>query len=148
MGGAMKGLNNMEFGIGDIVRVKSGKFVGAIGVIREKDKCLWNSEIVYVIEVPESFVINETIMKTGVRINGISLEYKELELVLNEYMYSTKEDEQLLTVLINQRANNKYNTWEVRIRPLKNEKEAKKKKNYVKRRNEGEEYDNSYQTKK
>ena len=148
MGGAMKGLNNMEFGIGDIVRVKSGKFVGAIGVIREKDKCLWNSEIVYVIEVPESFVINETILKTGVRINGISLEYKELELVLNEYMYSTKEDEQLLTVLINQRANNKYNTWEVRIRPSTNDKDATYAELYINGRFEGAEYVNRYHTDK
>ena len=148
MGGAMKGLNNMEFGIGDIVRVKSGKFVGTIGIIREKHKCLWNSEIVYVIEVPESFVINETILKTGVRINGISLEYKELELVLNEYMYSTKEDEQLLTALINQRANNKYNTWEVRIRPSVNDKDATYAELYINGRFEGAEYVNRYHTDK
>ena len=146
MGGAMKGLNNMEFGIGDIVRVKSGKFVGATGVIREKDKCLWNSEIVYVIEVPESFVINETILKTGVRINGISLEYKELELVLNDYMYSTKEDEQLLTALVHQRANNKYNTWEVRICPSANDKDATYAELYINGRFEGAEYVNRYHT--
>ena len=144
MGGAMKGLNNMEFSIGDIVRVKSGKFVGAIGVIREKDKWLWNSEIVYVIEVPESFVINKTILKTGVRINGISLKYKELELVLNEYMCPTKEDEQLLTALINQRVNNKYNTWEVRIRPSTNDKDATYAELYINGRFEGAEYVNRY----
>ena len=148
MGGAMKGLNNMEFGIDDIVRVKSGKFVGTIGIIREKNKCLWNSEIVYVIEVPESFVINETILKTGVRINGISMEHKNLELVLNEYMYSTKEDEQLLTTLVNQRANNKYNTWEVRIRPSTNEKDATYAEVYINGRFEGAEYVNRYHTDK
>ena len=144
----MKGLNNMEFGIGDIVRVKSGKFVGTIGIVREKDKCLWNSEIIYVIEVPESFVINETILKTGVRINGISMEHKNLELVLNKDMHSTKEGEQLLTALINQRANNKYNTWEVRIRPSTNDKDATYAELYINGRFEGAEYVNRYHTDK
>ena len=144
----MKGLNNMEFGIGNVVRVKSGKFIGAIGIIREKNKCLWNSEIVYVIEVPESFVINKTILKTGVRINGISLEHKELELVLNKDMHSTKEGEQLLTTLINQRTNNKYNTWEVRIRPSTNDKDATYAELYINGRFEGAEYVSRYHTDK
>ena len=144
MGGAMKGLNNMEFGIGDVVRVKSGKFIGAIGIIRKKDKYLWNSEIIYAIEVPESFVINETILKTGVRINSISLEYKDLELVLNKDMHSTKEGEQLLTALVNQRANNKYNTWEVRIHPSTNDKDATYAELYINGRFEGAKYVNRY----
>ena len=144
----MKGLNNMEFGIGDIVRVKSGKFVGAIGVIREKDKCLWNSEIMYEIEVPESVIINQTVLKTGVMINSIRMEHKNLELVLNKDMRSTKEGEQLLTALVNQRANNKYNTWEVRIRPSTNDKDATYAELYINGRFEGAEYVNRYHTDK
>lgn len=134
----------MEFGIGDVVRVKSGKFIGVIGVIREKDKSLWNSEIVYVIEVPESVIIKQTILKTGVMINSIRMEHKDLELVLNEYMRPTKEDEQLLTALVNQRANNKYNTWEVRIRPSTNDKDATYAELYINGRFEGAEYVNRY----
>ena len=138
----------MEFGIGDIVRVKSGKFVGVIGVIREKDKSLWNSEIVYVIEVPESVIIKQTILKTGVMINSIRMEHKDLELVLNKDMRSTKEGEQLLTALVNQRANNKYNTWEVRIRPSTNDKDATYAELYINGRFEGAEYVNRYHTDK
>ena len=59
-------------------------------------------------------------------------------------MYSTKEDEQLLTVLINQRANNKYNTWEVRIRPSTNDKDATYAELYINGRFEGAEYVNRY----
>ncbi len=144
----MKGLNDMEFGIGDIVRVKSGKFIGAIGVIREKHKSLWSSEMMYEIEVPESVIINETVLKTGVMINSISMEHKDLELVPNEYMCPTKEDEQLLTTLVNQRANNKYNTWEVRIRPCLSDKDATYAELYINGRFEGAEYVNRYHTDK
>lgn len=144
----MKGLNDMEFGIGDVVRVKSGKFVGTIGIIREKDKSLWNSEIVYVIEVPESVIIKQTILKTGIMINSIRMEHKDLELVLNKDMRSTKEGEQLLTALVNQRANNKYNTWEVRIRPSTNDKDATYAELYINGRFEGAEYVNRYHTDK
>ena len=140
----MKGLNNMEFGIGDIVRVKSGKFVGTIGIVREKHKSLWNSEIMYEIEVPESVIINQAILKTGVTINSIRMEHKDLELVLNKDMRSTKEGEQLLTALVNQRANNKYNTWEVRIRPSTNDKDATYAELYINGRFEGAEYVNRY----
>lgn len=144
MDGAMKGLNNMEFGIGDVVRVKSGKFVGAIGIVREKHKSLWCSEIMYEIEVPESVIINQTILETGVTINSISMEHKDLELVINKDMRSTKEGEQLLTALVNQRANNKYNTWEVRIRPSTNDKDATYAELYINGRFEGAEYVNRY----
>lgn len=140
----MKGLNNMEFGIGDVVRVKSGKFVGAIGIVREKHKSLWCSEIMYEIEVPESVIINQTILETGVTINSISMEHKDLELVINKDMRSTKEGEQLLTALVNQRANNKYNTWEVRIRPSTNDKDATYAELYINGRFEGAEYVNRY----
>lgn len=148
MGGAMKGLNNMEFGIGDVVRVKLGEFAGTIGIVREKHKSLWCSEIMYEIEVPESVIINQTILRTGVMINGISMEHKNLELVLNKDMRSTKEGEQLLTALINQRANNKYNTWEVRIRPSTNDKDATYAELYINGRFEGAEYVNRYHTDK
>ena len=134
----------MEFGIGDVVRVKSGKFVGTIGIVREKHKSLRCSEIMYEIEVPESVFINETILKTGVRINSISLEHKDLELVLNKDMHSAKEGEQLLTALINQRAKNKYNTWEVRIRPSTNDKDVTYAELYINGRFEGAEYVNRY----
>ena len=134
----------MEFGIGDIVRVKSGKFVGTIGIVREKHKSLWNSEIMYEIEVPESVIINQAILKTGVTINSIRMEHKDLELVLNKDMRSTKEGEQLLTALVNQRANNKYNTWEVRIRPSTNDKDATYAELYINGRFEGAEYVNRY----
>ena len=144
MGGATKGLNNMEFGIGDVVRVKSGKFVGIIGIVREKHKSLWSSEIIYEIEVPESVIINQTILKTGVMINSIKMEHKDLELVLNKDMHSTKEGEQLLTALINQRAKNKYNTWEVRIRPSTNDKDATYAELYINGRFEGAEHVNRY----
>lgn len=134
----------MEFGIGDVVRVKLGEFAGTIGIVREKHKSLWCSEIMYEIEVPESVIINQAILKTGVMINGISLEHKNLELVLNKDMRSTKEGEQLLTALINQRANNKYNTWEVRIRPSTNDKDATYAELYINGRFEGAEYVNRY----
>lgn len=140
----MKGLNNMEFGIGDVVRVKSGKFVGTIGIVREKHNSLWCSEIMYEIEVPESVIINQTILETGVTINSISMEHKDLELVINKDMRSTKEGEQLLTALVNQRANNKYNTWEVRIRPSTNDKDATYAELYINGRFEGAEYVNRY----
>ena len=140
----MKGLNNMEFGIGDIVKVKSGKFVGTIGIVREKHKSLWCSEIMYEIEVPESVIINQTILETGVTINSISMEHKNLELVLNKDMRSTKEGEQLLTALVNRRVNNKYNTWEVRIRPSTNDKDATYAELYINGRFEGAEYVNRY----
>lgn len=144
----MKGLNNMEFGIGDVVRVKLGEFAGTIGIVREKHKSLWCSEIMYEIEVPESVIINQTILRTGVMINGISMEHKNLELVLNKDMRSTKEGEQLLTALVNQRANNKYNTWEVRIRPSTNDKDATYAELYINGRFEGAEYVNRYHTDK
>lgn len=140
----MKGLNNMEFGIGDVVRVKLGEFAGTIGIVREKHKSLWCSEIMYEIEVPESVIINQTILRTGVMINSISMEHKNLELVLNKDMRSTKEGEQLLTALVNQRANNKYNTWEVRIRPSTNDKDATYAELYINGRFEGAEYVNRY----
>lgn len=144
----MKGLNDMEFGIGDIVRVKPGcvpsKFIGVTGVVKEKKKCLWNSDVIHVVEVPKSVVDNQVILETGIRINAISMEDKYLELVLNEYEHATKENEELLTALVNQRANNIYNTWEVRIRPYSNDRDTTYAELYVNGKFEGAEYVSRY----
>lgn len=144
----MKGLNDMEFGIGDIVRVKSNcismKYVGAIGVVKEKHKSLWNSKGIYIIEVPESVVTNQIILETGVWINGITMEYQDLEPVLDES--TAKECEQLLFTLVNQRANNKYNTWEVRIRPSTEDKDTTYAELYINGRYEGVKCINRYHT--
>lgn len=139
----MKGLNDMEFGIGDIVRVKPGciasKFIGVTGVVKEKKKCLWNSDVIHIVEVPKSVVDNQVILETGIRINAISMEGKYLE-----YEYVTKENEELLTALVNQRANNNYNTWEVRIRPYSNDRDTTYAELYINGRFEGTEYVSRY----
>lgn len=140
----------MEFDIGNIVRVKSdctsSRFAGATGVVRKKHKSLWNSEIIYVIEVPESVIINQSFSETGVLINTIDVEHKDLELVLDNFSCTTEEDEQLLITLANQRANNKGNTWEVRICSSTNDKDATYAQLYVNGRCEGVEYVNRYHT--
>lgn len=132
-----------KFSIGDIVRVKPGciatKFIGVTGVVREKKKCLWNSDVIYIVEVPKSVVDNQVILETGIRINAISMEDKYLE-----YEYVTKENEELLTALVNQRANNNYNTWEVRIRPYSNDRDTTYAELYVNGRFEGAEYVSRY----
>lgn len=143
MAGVMKGLNDMEFGIGDIVRVKPGcissRLVGAIGVLREKEKCLWGSNIVHVVEVPKSVIDCQVILDNGISINAISMEGKDLE-----YAVLTKDDENLLTTLLNQRVNNKHNTWEVRIRPSTDDKNTTYAELYVNGRFEGAEYVSRY----
>ena len=148
----MKGLNNMEFGIGDIVRIKPGfiskKYVGAIGIIREQENVPWTPNVCYTVEMLKSVVDNSLVLDSGIRINGMRIENENLELVLNKDMRSTKEGEQLLTALVNQRANNKYNTWEVRIRPSTNDKDATYAELYINGRFEGAEYVNRYHTDK
>ena len=148
MGGATKGLNNMEFGIGDIVRIKPGavseKYVGAIGIIREQENVPWTLNTCYTIEMPKSVIDNSLVLDSGIRINGMCVDDEDLELVLNKDMRSTKESEQLLTALVNQRVNNKYNTWEVRIRPSTNDKDATYAELYINDRFEGAEYVNRY----
>ena len=118
----------MKFGIGDIVRIKPGfiskKCVGAIGIIREQENVPWTPNVCYTVEMPKSVIDKSLVLDSGIRINGMRIENENLELVLNKDMRSTKEGEQLLTALVNQRANNKYNTWEVRIRPSTNDKDA------------------------
>lgn len=138
----------MEFGIGDIVRVKPGcissKFVGKIGIVRQKDKSIWSSEFIYEVEVPKSVIDNQVILDNGIRINAISMESKDLELVLNKYEYETKENKELLTSLMNQRVNNKYNTWEVRISPYSNDRDTTYAELYINGRFEGAEYVSRY----
>ena len=46
--------------------------------------------------------------------------------------------------MVNQRANNKYNTWEVRIRPWTNDKDVTYAELYINGRFEGAEYVNRY----
>lgn len=132
-----------KFSIGDIVRVKPGciasKFIGVTGVVKEKKKCLWNSDVIHIVEVPKSVVDNQVILETGIRINAISMEGKYLE-----YEYVTKENEELLTALVNQRANNNYNTWEVRIRPYSNDRDTTYAELYINGRFEGAEYVSRY----
>ena len=148
----MKGLNNMEFGIGDVVRIKPGfiskKYVGAIGIIREQESVPWTSNICCTVEMPKSVIDKSIVLDSGIRINGMRVENENLELVLNKDMHSTKEGEQLLTALVNQRANNEYNTWEVRIRPSTNDKDATYAELYINGRFEGAEYVNRYHTDK
>ena len=138
----------MEFGIGDVVRIKPGfiskKCVGAIGIIREQENVPWTPNVCYTVEMPKSVIDKSLVLDSGIRINGMRIENENLELVLNKDMCSTKEGEQLLTALVNQRANNKYNTWEVRIRPSTNDKDATYAELYINGRVEGAEYDNRY----
>ena len=99
-----------EFGIGDIVRIKPGfiseKYVGAIGIIREQENIPWTPNVCYTVEMPKSVIDNSLVLDSGIRINGMHVDDENLELVLNKDMHSTKEGEQLLTALVNQRANN------------------------------------------
>ena len=148
----MKGLNNMEFGIGDIVRIKPGfiskKYVGAIGTIREQKNIPRTPNVCYTVEMPKSVIDDSIVLDSGIKINGMYVDNEDLELVLNKDMRSTKEGEQLLTALVNQRANNKCNTWEVRIRPSTNDKDATYAELYINGRFEGAEYVNRYHTDK
>ena len=148
----MKGLNDMEFGIGDVVRIKPGviskKYVGAIGIIREQENVPWTPNVCYTVEMSKSVIDNWLVLDSGIRINGMCVDSEDLELVLNKDMRSTKEGEQLLTALVNQRANSKYNTWEVRIRPSTNDKDATYAELYINGRFEGAEYVSRYHTDK
>ena len=152
MGGATKGLNDMEFkfGVGDIVRIKPGdilnKYVGAIGIVREQENVPWLPNPAYVIEMPKSVVDNTLILDSGIRINGMQVEGKDLELV--EYGILSEAAKELWTTISNQRVNNKYNTWEIRIRPSDDDKDTTYAELYVNGRFEGAEYVNRYHTDK
>lgn len=146
MVGVMKGLNDMEFDIGDIVRIKPGyisnKYVGAIGIVREQENVPWLPNPAYVIEMPKSVVDNTLILDSGIRINGMQVEGKDLELV--EYGLLSEAAEELWTTISNQRVNNKYNTWEVRIRPSDDDKDFTCAELYVNGRFENREFVKRY----
>lgn len=142
----MKGLNDMEFNIGDIVRIKPGfisnKYVGAIGIVREQENVPWLPNPSYVIEMPKSVVDNTLILDSGITINGMQVEDKDLELV--EYGLLSEAAEELWTTISNQRVNNKYNTWEVRIRPSDDDKDSTCAELYVNGRFENREFVKRY----
>lgn len=123
----MKGLNDMEFkfSVDDIVRIKPGnmlkKLVGAVGIIREQEQRMYYPNEVYLVEFPKSVVDNPIVLDNGIMINGIDIQVDDLELVL-AYKQSSKEDEELVETLMNQRTNDKHNTWEVRIRQCDDDK--------------------------
>lgn len=148
MGGATKGLNDMEFkfGVGDIVRIKPGnilnKYVGAIGIVREQENVPWLPNPAYVIEMPKSVVDNTLILDSGIRINGMQVEGKDLELV--EYGILSEAAKELWTTISNQRVNNKYNTWEIRIRPSDDDKDFTCAELYVNGRFENREFVKRY----
>ena len=137
----------MEFDVGEVVRIKSdcisSKFVGTTGVVAKKGKCLWGSDIIYTIEVPKSVVDNPLILENGTTINGIPLQEKDLELVVDKCEILTEEgEEELKTTLMIQRVNNEHNTWEVRIRPFNDDKNFTCAELYVNGRFETVEYVN------
>lgn len=144
----MKGLNDMEFkfGVGDIVRIKPGdilnKYVGAIGIVREQENVPWLPNPAYVIEMPKSVVDNTLILDSGIRINGMQVEGKDLELV--EYGILSEAAKELWTTISNQRVNNKYNTWEIRIRPSDDDKDFTCAELYVNGRFENREFVKRY----
>ncbi len=148
MDGATKGLNDMEFkfDVGDIVRIKPGdilnKYVGAIGIVREQENVPWLPNPAYVIEMPKSVVDNTLILDSGIRINGMQVEGKDLELV--EYGILSEAAKELWTTISNQRVNNKYNTWEIRIRPSDDDKDFTCAELYVNGRFENREFVKRY----
>lgn len=135
-----------KFSIGDIVRIKPGfiseKYVGAIGIVREQENVPWLPNPVYVIEMPKSVVDNTLILDSGIRINGMQVESKDLELV--EYGLLSEAAKELWTTISNQRVNNKYNTWEVRIRPSDDDKDFTCAELYVNGRFENREFVKRY----
>lgn len=144
----MKGLNDMEFkfDVGDIVRIKPGyisnKYVGAIGIVREQENVPWLPNPAYVIEMPKSVISNMLILDSGIRINGMQVEGKDLEFV--GYGLLSEASKELWTTILNQRVNNKYNTWEVRIRPSDDDKDFTCAELYVNGRFETVEYVKRY----
>ena len=81
----------MEFGIGDIVRIKPGfiskKCVGAIGIIREQENVPWTPNVCYTVEMPKSVIDKSIVLDSGIRINGMRVENENLELVLTKAMH-------------------------------------------------------------
>lgn len=145
----MKGLNDMKFkfGVDEIVRIKPGnmlkKLVGAIGVIRQQEQRMYYPNEVYVVEFPKSVVDNPIVLDNGIMINGIDIQVDDLEPVL-AYEQSSKEDTELVKTLINQRTNDKHNTWEVLIRPIDDDKDMAYAELYINGRLERGEYVRRY----
>lgn len=140
----MKGLNNMKFGTGDIVRIDfdylSKRLAGTIGIVREIETSTVSSYTTCIIEVLESTVCNSLVLTNGIRINGIRVLDKDLMLL----DYTTDEEEELLAKIRNQRINNKRNTWEVRIRQCDDDKNFTCAELYVNGRFETVEYVKRY----
>lgn len=135
-----------KFSVGDIVRIKPGcisnKYVGAIGIVREQENVPWLPNPAYVIEMPKSVVDNTLILDSGIRINGMQVEGKDLEFV--EYDILSEAAKELWTTISNQRVNNKYNTWEIRIRPSDDDKDFTCAELYVNGRFENREFVKRY----
>lgn len=133
-----------KFGVGDIVRIKPGnmlkKLVSAVGVVAEREKKAYYPNEFYAVELPESIIKNLLVLKNGTAINGINVQANDLELVYEEF----EDREKLLSTLMNQRVNNKRNTWEVRIRPCDDDKNFTCAELYVNGRFETTEYVKRY----
>ena len=140
----MKGLNDMEFNIGDVVRISSGyvskRFLGTIGIVRDIKTSIASYYTTCVIEVSELTVHNPLILTDGTWINGIRVLDKDLVLL----DYTTDEVDELLAKIRSQRVNNERNTWEVRIRPFDEDKDSASAELYVNGRLETTEYVNRY----
>lgn len=140
----MKGLNDMEFNIGDVVRIGSDyiskRFVGTIGIVRDIKTSIASYYTTCVIEVSESTVRNPLVLTDGTWINGIRVLDKDLVLL----DCTTDEMDELLAKIRSQRVNNERNTWEVRIRPFDEDKDSASAELYVNGRLETTEYVNRY----
>lgn len=144
MGGVMKGLNDMKFNIGDVVRISSDYFseilAGTIGIVRDIETSTVSRYTTCVIEVSESTVRNPLVLTDGIWINGVRVLDKDLVLL----DYTTDEENELLIKIRNQRVNNKCNTWEVRIHPFDEDKDSAYAELYVNGRLETTKYVNRY----
>lgn len=140
----MKGLNDMKFGTGDVVRINfdysSKELAGTIGIVREIETSTVSSYATCIIEVLKSIVYNPLVLTNGIWINGIRVLDKNLVLL----DCTTDEEEELLAKIRNQRINNKHNTWEVHIRQCDDDKNFTCAELYVNGRFETVEYVKRY----
>ncbi len=140
----MKGLNDMKFGTGDVVRINfdysSKELAGTIGIVREIETSTVSSYATCIIEVLESIVYNPLVLTNGIWINGIRVLDKDLMLL----DCTTDEEEEILAKIRNQRINNKHNTWEVHIRQCDDDKNFTCAELYVNGRFETVEYVKRY----
>lgn len=140
----MKGLNDMKFGTGDVVRINfdysSKELAGTIGIVREIETSTVSSYATCIIEVLESIVYNPLVLTNGIWINGIRVLDKDLMLL----DCTIDEVEEILAKIRNQRINNKHNTWEVHIRQCDDDKNFTCAELYVNGRFETVEYVKRY----